>query len=372
MIQGCGYPELQPVARASRATIWQTGEPARARRVRRHRLGRALPRRPSYGGSDIPGVCIADEVAPRVPADRDQRARHRPPGELRLPVRRLRPQRRAGRASARRSRRSTPRPPAEAQPIRSYLGDSGVATLAQQRELPAGARPLRDRPVAGDPGRVRRRRPQHGARPARDREDHLRRRAGRCPNVNARFFQLSNGGYDTHSDQGGGRDRRPALRAAQGGRRLAQGLLRRPRRHGRRRAGCASSCGASSPPHPAERQRHRPRLAGADVRRSAAPWSAASTATIPTSSTSTTTRTPSTRRTADHVPLDRLPRRVRHDPEALAQHDRRPTSWRTCCRSTAAIPRTYWTSAELRPGLPAVDDWATSAIRGSSSSPSST
>ena len=23
------------------------------------------------------------------------------------------------------------------------------------------------------------------------------------PNVNARFFQLSNGGYDTHSDQGG-------------------------------------------------------------------------------------------------------------------------------------------------------------------------
>ncbi len=80
------------------------------------------------------------------------------------------------------------------------------------------------------------------------------------PNVNARFFQLSNGGYDTHSDQGGATGQHHDLHKEVGDSR--PGVLRGPRRHARqrRRQDRASWCGASS--------------AAASIRTAAAPTTA--------------------------------------------------------------------------------------------------
>ena len=96
------------------------------------------------------------------------------------------------------------------------------------------------------------------------------------PNVNARFFELANGGYDTHSDQGGGE---PAAAlptcTTRSATRSSSSTTTSPtwlRRDGGLGAGESRQQGGHrrvervQPPHPAERQRHRPRLAGPDVR----------------------------------------------------------------------------------------------------------
>ena len=148
VVQGCGYPELQPLARRGQDHL-ADGEPARARRVRWHRLGRT-----AHGH---PGRVQRQRRARRlhlrrggagVPADRDQRARHQQPGGLRLSLRRLRRQQRA-------------RPQADGLPGALLRGRRRGAAhpqlhrrqrrrdAPQQRELSAGARSLGDGPLAG-------------------------------------------------------------------------------------------------------------------------------------------------------------------------------------------------------------------------------
>ena len=173
---------------------------------------------------------------------------------------------------------------APAQSTQQYIGDSGVATLVSSESYPA----LHSVYVAATAQAFKDAYDDVDTSTARDLREiakvHLRRREQGVPNVNARFFQLSNGGYDTHSDQGGAdpdgqhyglhKEVGDALKVFYDD--LAdmgvgeQGVRRRVER--------------VRAPHHAERQRHRPRLAGADVRGRRLAWTAASTATTRTSS----------------------------------------------------------------------------------------
>jgi uncharacterized protein (DUF1501 family) len=85
-----------------------------------------------------------------------------------------------------------------------YIGDSGAATLKSSESYP-GLEDLYD----NTPGRGDVWNPLYDA-VGRGLADDLREVAkviygvaNGVPNVNARFFQVSTGGYDTHSDQGG-------------------------------------------------------------------------------------------------------------------------------------------------------------------------
>ncbi len=219
VVQGCGYPELQPVARG-RAASWQTGEPLGTLGGSGW-VGRYLADPASYAADRHPGRQHRDRIVAEFrqtttsvlavnassafgfPYDHgydDSTTTARQTRRLRRPARR--------RGRLERSRRC------------STSATSGDATLSAARAFRSSA-PLRRRPrrkiFADVRRRPRRRDPQGLARDLREvakiiygvEQRHL-------PGVNARFFQVSNGGYDTHSGPGGGRDRRAALHAARG------------------------------------------------------------------------------------------------------------------------------------------------------------
>jgi uncharacterized protein (DUF1501 family) len=194
VIQGCGYPNYSLSHDESRA-IWMAGDPSTPGGAPGW-VGKHLAA--NYIGSDIPAVSISDRVA----------------GELRqgttsvLAVRRLRDlgfpyddvssndiaAKRAAFAALYDAAGSV------AQSTIHYIGDSGTSTLLASESYPAlDDLYVTDRPAfdaAYDAVN------KSTARDLREIAKMIYGVKNSVPNVHARFFQLSNGGYDTHSDQG--------------------------------------------------------------------------------------------------------------------------------------------------------------------------
>lgn len=200
VIQGCGYPEYSLSHEESRS-IWQTANPlgyspySGTGWVGRHLAG-------EYTGSQVPGVCISGNVAPEF----------RQTGTSVLAINRLQrfgfPYDDFGNGSETNRKRTAfqalyAEAAGESQPIRSYLGDTGLATLLSSESYPEAhdvweaersqsvqdAYELVDRSLSRDFREI-------------SKVIYAQERGTPLPNVNAHFFHLGNGGYDTHSDQG--------------------------------------------------------------------------------------------------------------------------------------------------------------------------
>jgi len=198
VVQGCGYPEYSLSHEEARG-IWQTGNPlGLSAYAGTGWMGRYLA--VNYGSLDIPGVTLDDSVAPE----------YRQTATSVLALNRLArfgfpydgfddndvPAKRAAFAAFCAAAGASP------QPSFAYIGDSATATLLSSESYP----PLDDLYRADRSSFDA----QYGALDTST-ANRLREiakiiygvKTGQ-PNVAARFFQLSNGGYDTHSDQGAG------------------------------------------------------------------------------------------------------------------------------------------------------------------------
>lgn len=213
IVQGCGSPEPS-LSHDEATTAWETANPLGVAAlgstgwVGRHLAG-------EYGGTDIPGVAIGDSV----------------PGELRqtatsvLTISRLTrfgfpyddwnpaddPAKRTAFLAAHGLASGS------AQSKLGFIGSSGTATLVASESYP----PLHDLYEADRPGWSA----AYGAlgtstaRELREVAKVIHGVEQGVANVHARFFQVRNGGYDTHADQGGGApgDRHYDLHAEVGG-----------------------------------------------------------------------------------------------------------------------------------------------------------
>ncbi|MGH7786415.1 MAG: DUF1501 domain-containing protein [Candidatus Binatia bacterium] len=204
VLQGCGYPEYTLSHEVSRS-IWETGSPFSGAGT--GWMGRYLAAS-GYTGSDIPAVGIGGSV----------------PGEFLqtatsvLSFDRVRdfgfpydtwyddddsPDDTAVKNAVFSSLCASAT--ANPHPMMQYLGTTGSSTLLASNSYPGLHQLYRDDREAwdgmysGDNGLS-----TSTARGFREIAKVIYGVAQGVPNVNARFFQVTNGGYDTHSDQGGG------------------------------------------------------------------------------------------------------------------------------------------------------------------------
>ncbi len=196
VVQGCGYPSYSLSHDQSRS-IWQTGDP----------LGIGLPGgwvgrylAANYVSTDIPGVNLTDSIVGEFKTGATSVITFNNLADFGFPYDAFDGHsddsfKRTAFQSLSDAARTNP------QPLVKYLGDSGKATLLASESYP-GVHSLyeNDRGVVWDP--------QYAA-VGRGLANDLREVAKviygvskGVPNVNARFFQVTNGGYDTHSDQG--------------------------------------------------------------------------------------------------------------------------------------------------------------------------
>lgn len=196
VIQGCGYPAYS-LSHEEARLIWQSGNPLRITPLSGTGwVGRHLAA--TYGGSQIPGVCISDSVAPEF---------HQNATSV-LAIQELEnfgfPWDGYGNDEAAKEIAFAAlhaNASAGAQPTQAFIGNAGNATLSSTSSYPALHSDYEaDRGAFSD------------LYAAIDRSvaDDLREIAkivygvsSGALGVTARFFSLSNGGYDTHADQGG-------------------------------------------------------------------------------------------------------------------------------------------------------------------------
>ena len=196
VIQGCGYPEYS-LSHEEARIIWQTGVPFGAGDGTGW-VGRHLAAQ--YAGTQIPAVNINDSIV----------GEFRQTGTSVLAVRDLDrftfpfDEDYQGDIAAKSAAFSALNLSAAsgAQPSALYLGNTGKATL----DATTAYQSLSGLYNAGRPSFIKKPYADIGRSLSRDLREVARVIYGveqGVPNVNARFFQLSNGGYDTHSDQGG-------------------------------------------------------------------------------------------------------------------------------------------------------------------------
>lgn len=196
IVQGCGYPNPD-LSHAVSTSIWESGDPLGSAGGGSGWLGRYLAA--IYGSADIPAVSVRNSVA----------------GELRqsstsvLSVRRLArfgfpadedvPEDEAARRQAVAALLDEAN--TNASSVMRYLGTTGTATLVSTESYPPlhsayrSARPAWNDAYQGLGSGM--------ARDFREVAKIIHGVANGAPDVEARFFEVRNGGYDTHSDQGG-------------------------------------------------------------------------------------------------------------------------------------------------------------------------
>ncbi len=199
VIQGCGYPDYSLSHDQSR-TIWRTGNPLGVTSLSGTGwMGRYLINSDdNYSSLDIPGVTISDSVAPEF----------RETVTSVLAIDRLdqfgfpyddfnsgadTPAKRQAFAAL------CTAASGGAQPSHVYIGDSGRATLISSENYPDLNKPGVYTSSIVYPQSGTARRLQEVAKIINGVNRHGQMDV---PDVSARFFQLENGGYDTHSDQG--------------------------------------------------------------------------------------------------------------------------------------------------------------------------
>jgi uncharacterized protein (DUF1501 family) len=195
VIQGCGYPEYSLSHEESRV-IWQTGVPL-GTSAGTGWVGRHLAAQ--YGGSQIPAVNISDSIVGEFRQTGTSVLAIRDLDGFEFPFDGDYPGDTAAKAAAFSALNLSA--VTGAQPSAVFIGNTGKATL----DSAAAYQSLSDLYNA-DRGPFRQRYADVGRSMANDLREVARVIYGveqGVTNVHARFFQLSNGGYDTHSDQGG-------------------------------------------------------------------------------------------------------------------------------------------------------------------------
>ena len=205
VIQGCGYPNYSLSHDESR-TIWKTGDPAEAGTgtgwVGRHLTAAAGG---AYGGSDIPAVCINDSIAGEFKQNGTSVLAVNSLDDIGFPK-----DSRFADEYDNYSHAALAGPSglltsaaAGTQPTLKFIGNTGVSTLTSidnypglnaAYDLDTGSRKVFSQKYE-DVGRS-------VARDLREIAKVINGVRQNAAGVHARFFQLSNGGYDTHSDQG--------------------------------------------------------------------------------------------------------------------------------------------------------------------------
>jgi uncharacterized protein (DUF1501 family) len=197
VIQGCGYPNYS-LSHDQARSIWQTGDPL-GTGVGTGWVGRYLAA--NYGGSDIPAVNIADSIVGEFKQGAtsvitlDQLADFGFPHDLDYPD--------DNNAKDTAFQALCTAASGNAQSTVQYIGDSGTATL-----LSSSSYPLLDPVYVSDRATFNNAYDGLGTSMANDLREVAKIIYGvgvngvSNPNVHARLFQVSNGGYDTHSDQG--------------------------------------------------------------------------------------------------------------------------------------------------------------------------
>jgi uncharacterized protein (DUF1501 family) len=197
VIQGCGYPDHSLSHEESRV-IWETANPLGVGALAGTGwVGRHLSA--NYTSTDIPGVSISDGVAAELRQYTTSVLALRRLEDFGFPYDDFD----SGDNDAKRDAFAALAAAASAGGNASqvYIGDNGSATLSSSESYP----PL-DGLYKGDRGSWH---AQYNAletgtaRGFREIAKIIYGVSTGVPNVNARFFQLTNGGYDTHSDQGG-------------------------------------------------------------------------------------------------------------------------------------------------------------------------
>jgi uncharacterized protein (DUF1501 family) len=198
VVQGCGYPSYSLSHDLAR-TIWQTGDPLSIG-LTGGWVGRYLAA--NYGSTEIPGVNISDAIVGEFKTGATSVITFNNLADFGFPYD----------AFDAHSDDSFKRTAFQAlcdaaitnpQPLVKYLGDSGKATLLGSESYPdADTLYETDRGAIWDPQYV-----AVGRGLANDLREVAKVIYGvssvpPVPNVHARFFQVTNGGYDTHSDQG--------------------------------------------------------------------------------------------------------------------------------------------------------------------------
>ena len=198
VIQGCGDPvSLNFLSHDYSRGTWQTGNPSGVLGYPGGWVGRYLVAA-GYGGSDIPGVNIRDSVAPEFAQTSTSVLALNQVGDFQFPYDGQYPGdvafKRMGFFNLCNNAVSA------AQPTMQYVGSSGQATLNASESYP----PLSDTYVNDRPS-FNQAYDNLGTGFADDLREVAKVIYGvksGVPNIKARSFELSNGGYDTHSDQG--------------------------------------------------------------------------------------------------------------------------------------------------------------------------
>lgn len=196
VIQGCGYPR-QSLSHEEARMAWQSATPP-GTTVGTGWLGRYLAA--NYGGSDIPGVCIRNEVAGEMRQTATSVLATPRMESLRFPYDRdfdsdIARKRAAFLGLYEGASGTT-------LPMSAYVGASGTATLLATEsynglhDLYVNARGTFDQAYEDIDRSM--------ARDLREAAKVIYGISQGVDNVHARMMQIANGGYDTHSDQGGG------------------------------------------------------------------------------------------------------------------------------------------------------------------------
>jgi len=196
VVQGCGYPDYSLSHDSSRA-IWETANPLSGG-VSGGWMGRYLAA--NYGGTDIPAVNIRNEVAGDFAQTSTSVLALRRLANFSFPYDDYDSADDNAKQAA--FQQLSALATGSAQPLLSYIGNSAIATETATQSYPALVGHYNTRGGGWSA--------QYNALDstfARDMREVARVIYGVSTmqaNVNARFFEVVNGGYDTHSGQGVG------------------------------------------------------------------------------------------------------------------------------------------------------------------------
>jgi len=196
IVQGCGYPEYSLSHDQSR-TIWQTADPLGAGEIGGW-VGRYLAA--NYGSTDIPAVNVSDGIVGEFKTNLTSILTIDTLANFGFPYDDFD----SNDDAAKRAAFSALCTAASggSQPTLKYIGDSGTATLLSSESYPAlDSLYTTDRPTWNSAYDA------VGRSTANDLREiakviYGQVRVPAAANVHARLFQVTNGGYDTHSDQG--------------------------------------------------------------------------------------------------------------------------------------------------------------------------
>lgn len=196
VIQGCGYPEYS-LSHEEARIIWQTGNPLRNGALSGTGwVGRHLAA--TYGGSQIPAVCLSDSISPDFRQSTTSVLAINELENFSFPW--------DGYGSDEAAKEDAfqalyASASAGTQPTQVFLGNAGNATLGSTSNYPAlhGLYEA-DRSAFSE---LYANIDRSTAYDLREIAKMIYGVSNGAAGVSARFFRFSNGGYDTHSDQGG-------------------------------------------------------------------------------------------------------------------------------------------------------------------------